>query len=328
MVHAQYSDKVLVSKACSEWSDLSNFLHSCCHSLVLALLPSFLFHILFLSHTPFSVIIYHYFRAWGMYPSRLQSSTSRNQLRRTSEQPHNPSPITPTVTRLAFPSPIDTAPQPSGRHNPMLNETESHVSAYDDLYSTTDTPSYDTVEPVTPTDYESLDQLWDTLRQQKEAKMAKEPPKVKSFEGIGGGRESAPREPISEPLRSERRSEPKHSSNKKPLSSITFRECSDGRSVMAYFNLPGLTKQDVHVSFQRSRLVISWDEVQVTEQEDRSMVIQERREKTFNKIIPLPDGTKFEDIRAAMDGDRLVLRYPNIDSRPAENRARNRSRHS
>jgi len=250
------------------------------------------------------------------YRGHPQSSNSRNQRSRPSELPPLPSPISPAVTRLVYPSPVDTVPPPGGRHHSMLNENDPRVSAYDDCYSVEAPSSYDTIEPVSPTDYESLDQLWDTLRQQKEARMAKEPPKVKSFE-VYSTNHSSQRE----------RAEPFHGKrpqNKQQLSSVAFRESSDGRSMMAYFNLPGLTKHDVHVSFHRSRLVVSWDESQgMMGQGDRGGAVHDRKEKTFSKTMPLPEGTKFEDIRAAMDGDCLILRYPNINARPGNDPSRN-----
>ncbi len=74
--------------------------------------------------------------------------------------------------------------------------------------------------------------------------------------------------------------------------SVSFRESSDSQSVMAFFNLPGLTKQDVHVSFQRNRLVVSWMEVEVMEREEQGVIVQERRERKCNRTIALPEGTK------------------------------------
>ena len=50
-------------------------------------------------------------------------------------------------------------------------------------FSTLQGSSEGSEEPVTPADFESLDNLWDNLRHQKELKMSKQPPKVKSLEG-------------------------------------------------------------------------------------------------------------------------------------------------
>jgi hypothetical protein len=42
--------------------------------------------------------------------------------------------------------------------------------------------SNDSATPITPTDIESLDQLWGNIRLEKERKMAKDPLKIKSLE--------------------------------------------------------------------------------------------------------------------------------------------------
>jgi len=62
--------------------------------------------------------------------------------------------------------------------------------------------------------------------------------------------------------------------------------------MMAKFDMPGIKKQDVHVSFQRSRLVVTWETVNVTEREENERIVRERKEKIFSETIPLPDGTK------------------------------------
>ena len=42
--------------------------------------------------------------------------------------------------------------------------------------------SDDSVAPVTPTSLDSLTQVWGSIRLEKERKLAKEPPKIKSLE--------------------------------------------------------------------------------------------------------------------------------------------------
>jgi hypothetical protein len=88
----------------------------------------------------------------------------------------NPSPVTPAVTGIVYPSssPMDTTMETeSTRYKPPLNRFYTHpniaASSIDDV-----------PEPVV--DGQSLDQLWGSIRQQKEQKMAKERPKVQSLE--------------------------------------------------------------------------------------------------------------------------------------------------
>lgn len=90
----------------------------------------------------------------------------------------NPSPVTPAVTGIIYPpTPVDTLTEAdSSRYRAPLNRFYTHPniagSAIDDRASQTLDEGH------------SLDQLWDTLRQQKERKMAKERPKVQSLEEI------------------------------------------------------------------------------------------------------------------------------------------------
>jgi len=91
--------------------------------------------------------------------------------------------------------------------------------------------------------------------------------------------------------------------------------------VTAIFDLPRVKKDDMHVSFQGNRLVVSWRTVKITEREEpiyaddpgsSTRILRELEHKKYSRTIPLPDGTKFEQIRAARDGRHLVLTYPTI----------------
>lgn len=147
--------------------------------------------------------------------------------------------------------------------------------------------------------------------------MAKDPPKIKSFEG---SHSELPRLQVETSVLAPQ--------VKKQKSLASFRDSADGRTVTATFDMPGLQKQDVHVSFQRNRLVVTWENVNVTEREENGRIVRERREKTYNRTIPLPEGTRFEEIRAAMDTRRLVLKYPNMRAaHRTDSRDRDDSRH-
>lgn len=52
-------------------------------------------------------------------------------------------------------------------------------------------------------------------------------------------------------------------------------------------------KQDVHISFQRSRLVVTWLTVEMIEyEEEDGIVYRERYERSHHRTIPLPEGTR------------------------------------
>lgn len=86
-----------------------------------------------------------------------------------------PSPVTPAVTGIDYPGDdlsTDIESRPQARNVPH------HAALY--THPNIAGSTIDDVEP--PVDAQSLDQLWDTIRLEKERKMAKERPKVQSLE--------------------------------------------------------------------------------------------------------------------------------------------------
>ncbi|KAF9267803.1 hypothetical protein L218DRAFT_893960 [Marasmius fiardii PR-910] len=168
-----------------------------------------------------------------------------------------------------------------------------------------------------------LDDLWESIRQKKEKKMAKEQPKVQSL-----------REPQEEPVEEEfsqlevappdipRESTKPDSSQKrikKQKSFTSFRESADGRELVAFIDVQGCGKEDVHVSYQRNRLVVTWWCVEYAEWEEDGCMVRERVINNFQRAFPLPEGTRFKEIRCALNGRHLVLKYPNSRSFRVEN---------
>jgi HSP20 family molecular chaperone IbpA len=182
--------------------------------------------------------------------------------------------------------------------------------------------SEDSMGPPTPVDrdYVSLGQLWDTLREKKARQMAKEVPKVKSLED--GTREPDRdmqyvvqhiRAPSPSPMPEEAyKPGPTPQKVKKRKSIATFCESSDGRTVTATFDLPGIKKSQVHVSFRGQYLLVDWETVNITEHEEGGKTVRDRREVKCSRTLPMPEGTRFEEVRASMDGRHLILTYPNM----------------
>jgi len=187
-------------------------------------------------------------------------------------------PETPTITPSTSLSPLAVkrpmAPEPP--------ETPLHL----------DTPQtsqgHETIQTV------PLSPVWNEVRQAKERALAGSPSKVKSLET--GSPETAK---TSRGLMVKRKS------------SISFKESADGRYVTATFDMPGVKKQDMHVSFRTSRVMISWRTIRITETREGDSVVREREEKVFTHVIPLPIGTKFDEIKASRDGRHLTLTFPN-----------------
>ncbi|KIJ51027.1 hypothetical protein M422DRAFT_158906, partial [Sphaerobolus stellatus SS14] len=80
--------------------------------------------------------------------------------------------------------------------------------------------------------------------------------------------------------------------------------------VTATFDLQGVKKSDVHVSYQNDKVVISWESVTTEERTEGNRIIREHREKKYVRTLPLPESTKFEGVKASMDGRRLIVTYP------------------
>ena len=73
---------------------------------------------------------------------------------------------------------------------------------------------------------------------------------------------------------------------------VNFQDLADGKTVMATFDLPGISKADVHVSYQNDKVVISWESVTTEERMEGDRLVRERKEKKYVRMLPLPDGTK------------------------------------
>jgi hypothetical protein len=122
--------------------------------------------------------------------------------------------------------------------------------------------------------------------------------------------------------------------------SATFLESSDGRMVTATFDLPGIKKSQVHVSFRGHYLIVDWETINITEHEEDGKIVRDRKEVKCSRTLPMPEGTRvsyiiclschvcpflphlrqFEEVRASMDGRHLILTYPNMRPMRVESR--------
>lgn len=134
----------------------------------------------------------------------------------------------------------------------------------------------------------SLDQLWDQIRRRKERQEAKRPTK------------SAMQRKVTPPQL------------KRKKSIVSYRESHDGRTKTAIFDLPGVKKHHIHINFRSDHMTVEWTTVTITETEEDGRLVRERKEKIYTRTIPVPQGTKFEEVCATMDNSRLILTYPNM----------------
>ena len=242
---------------------------------------------------------------------------------------------------------------------------DSPVRRASDIFQTPNRldSSEDSMGPLTPVDreYDSLGQLWETLRQKKAKQMAKDPIKVKSLgvthrelhapqpisstrhrsprpsspstisqESPSNNRRRYPEQPIPQmgmPGMSTWRERPTSPSPSSPsevpkpepkmvkkrksmyaflasqsitwislisllLCSVTFRESHEGRTMTATFDLPGIKKNQVHISFRGKYLIIDWTTMTVTEYEENGKIVRDRKEKECSRTLPMPEGTR------------------------------------
>ena len=98
-----------------------------------------------------------------------------NTVSRKDDKAIMPSPVTPAVTGIDYPGDdlsTDMESWPQARDVARALYTHPNIAG----------STIEDVEP--PTDARSLDQLWGTIRLEKERKMAKERPKIESLEDI------------------------------------------------------------------------------------------------------------------------------------------------
>jgi Hsp20/alpha crystallin family len=106
------------------------------------------------------------------------------------------------------------------------------------------------------------------------------------------------------------------------LSSATFRESHDGRMMTATFDLPGIKKNQVHVSYRGHYLIVDWETVKITEHEEGGKIVRDRKEKTYSRTLPIPEGTRVSlcfgvwFISADLLTSESVRRSSGINGRP------------
>jgi len=232
-----------------------------------------------------------------------------------------------TPTRITIP-PSSVFDLQTPRETPTRPYSYSRSSSTGKSHSKSNSQSHRGIDDLTSLEESSyvppvddgLDNLWETLRHKKELKMAKETPKVQSLqEHPTEDEEFSPIEApdVDVPVGQGVQKGPDSLRRQKSITS--FRESPDGRIIAAFIEMRGVQKQDVHVSYSRNRLVISWKTVEVSEYEESGRVIREKLVRDFQRVHPLPEGTRFEEISGVMNGRFLVLRYPNSRSFRVEN---------
>ncbi|VDB84772.1 unnamed protein product [Peniophora sp. CBMAI 1063] len=80
--------------------------------------------------------------------------------------------------------------------------------------------------------------------------------------------------------------------------------------VTATFELPGLKKEDVQIDVHNSVLTVSGEtKIDETKEQD-GYAVRERRFGRFSRSIPVPQGIKEEEIKAALEDGVLSVTFP------------------
>ncbi|EKM58319.1 uncharacterized protein PHACADRAFT_182671 [Phanerochaete carnosa HHB-10118-sp] len=146
---------------------------------------------------------------------------------------------------------------------------------------------------------EAIEALWEQVLERKAKVLASLPSKVESLEGVLPI-ERAPTTSSSPPPRLRRKN------------SAEFGLSPDGKLIVSTFDMTDVGKQDMHVSFKGNKIIVAWRRVKITEKREDDALVRERKEKQYSQIIPLPDGTSFDEVRAVRTGSTLMVTYPNL----------------
>ncbi|KAH9926577.1 HSP20-like chaperone [Epithele typhae] len=101
---------------------------------------------------------------------------------------------------------------------------------------------------------------------------------------------------------------------------IDVHEDKEKNLVTATFELPGINKQDVSIDVHDSFLTVSGETKTETNRDEGGVVLRERRYGKFSRSVPVPEGVKPEDIKAAMENGVLTVTYPRQSAQRAPKR--------
>ena len=93
---------------------------------------------------------------------------------------------------------------------------------------------------------------------------------------------------------------------------LDIHENKESNEITATFELPGLNKEDVVIDLHNNRLIISGETKFEKNTEENGYVVKERRRGKFSRTLPLPTGTKAEEIKASMENGVLTVTFPKV----------------
>ncbi|KAI0690480.1 small heat shock protein [Cytidiella melzeri] len=87
-------------------------------------------------------------------------------------------------------------------------------------------------------------------------------------------------------------------------------EDAQTNTVTATFELPGLQKEDVNIDIHNNVLSISGESKISSDRDENGYAVRERRYGMFSRSIPLPQGVKSEEVKAALENGVLTVTFP------------------
>ena len=96
------------------------------------------------------------------------------------------------------------------------------------------------------------------------------------------------------------------------LCRVDIHDNKESKEITATFELPGLNKDDVVIDVHNNRLTVSGETKFEKDTEENGYVVKERRRGKFSRTLPLPTGTKPEQIKASMENGVLTVTFPKV----------------
>ncbi|KAI0658875.1 HSP20-like chaperone [Cubamyces menziesii] len=93
---------------------------------------------------------------------------------------------------------------------------------------------------------------------------------------------------------------------------VDVHEDKEKNLVTATFELPGINKQDVSIDLRNNVLTVSGESKAESEKSENGYVVRERRYGRFVRSLPVPEGVKPEEIKAAMENGVLTITFPRL----------------
>jgi len=93
---------------------------------------------------------------------------------------------------------------------------------------------------------------------------------------------------------------------------LDLHEDAEKNVIIATFEFPGLSKDEVQINFQNGKLTVS-AETKTTKSEhnaDTGYTLNERLHGKFSRTLQLPQGVQNEQIKATMENGLLTVTFP------------------